>query len=447
MKENINYELLTDSTTSLVDDSPRNWSAKKKRNVLILISATGIIGSIGNLSFNPAILIVREDLNTTETLVNTAVASYLYVNGIAPLFWATYSDLQGTRRKVFLFDAFLIILTSNRVLAVQCLSVGTLSDIYNATERGNAIGVFYLGFFIGLVIGPPIGGFLTQYISWRSLFWFIAIFATIRLFLIFIFLPETYNKPSTTNSSQSVFNPLAPILLLRHANVTLVILYWIWIISIHFVVNILIPTKFHLTYGATTSEIGLIFLAPGAGLVLGSFAGGRVSDFLLKRNIKKRDGSCYPELRLHGAWWGASLIPLCYFCFGWFIEYEVFIVYPVVAMFIGAFVSQIATNSCETYLIDSYPKSSASIVALSNVCKCIVAPSMLIAAAPIDHSVGTGPCSGEKGFEAVNDICHIIGEWYNIVLECYNDGLAEDRKFDSFYKLYSLVSNDETIKK
>ncbi|CAB4421099.1 unnamed protein product [Rhizophagus irregularis] len=42
------------------------------------------------------------------------------------------------------------------------------------------------------------------------------------------------------------------------------------------------------------------------------------------------------------------------------------------------------------------------------------------------------PCSGEKGFEAVNDICHIIGEWYNIVLECYNDGLAEDRKFDSF---------------
>ncbi|CAB4399327.1 unnamed protein product [Rhizophagus irregularis] len=410
MKENINYVLLTDSTTSLVDDSPRNWSAKKKRNVLILISATGIIGSIGNLSFNPAILMVREDLNTTETLVNTAVASYLYVNGIAPLFWASYSDLQGTRRKVFLFDAFLIILTSIgcafanniywlivfrmlqsfSVSAVQCLSVGTLTDIYNTTERGNAIGVFYLGFFIGLVIGPPIGGFLTQYISWRSLFWFIAIFATIRLFLIFIFLPETYNKSSTTNSSQSVFNPLAPILLLRHANVTLVILYWIWIISIHYVVNILIPTKFHLIYGAATSEIGLIFLAPGAGLVLGSFAGGRVSDFLLKRNIKKRDGSYYPELRLHGAWWGASLIPLCYFCFGWFIEYEVFIVYPVVAMFIGAFVSQIATNSCETYLIDSYPKSSASIVALSNVCKCIVAPSMLIAAAPIDHSVGTG---------------------------------------------------------
>lgn len=256
---------------------------------------------------------------------------------------------------MFLFNAFLIILTSIgcafanniywlivfrmlqsfSVSAVQCLSVGTLTDIYNTTERGNAIGVFYLGFFIGLVIGPPIGGFLTQYISWRSLFWFIAIFATIRLFLIFIFLPETYNKSSTTNSSQSVFNPLAPILLLRHANVTLVILYWIWIISIHYVVNILIPTKFHLIYGAATSEIGLIFLAPGAGLVLGSFAGGRVSDFLLKRNIKKRDGSYYPELRLHGAWWGASLIPLCYFCFGWFIEYEVFIVYPVVAMFIG----------------------------------------------------------------------------------------------------------------
>jgi len=34
-------------------------------------------------SFFPAILMVREDLKTTETLVNTAVASYFYVNGIA----------------------------------------------------------------------------------------------------------------------------------------------------------------------------------------------------------------------------------------------------------------------------------------------------------------------------------------------------------------------------
>ncbi len=221
--------------------------------------------------------------------------------------------------------------------AIQCLSVGILSDIYSVTERGNAIGVFYLGFFIGPVIGPPIGGFLTQYISWRSLFWFITIFATIRLFLLFIFLPETYwyqNGPTTTNASKS-YNPLAPILFLRHANVTLVILYWIWIISIHFVVNILIPTKFHLTYGASTSEVGLIFLAPGVGLVLGSFTGGKVSDFLLKWNIKRREGNYYAELRLHGAWWGAALIPLCYFCFGWFLEYKVYIVYPIIAMFIG----------------------------------------------------------------------------------------------------------------
>ncbi|CAI2173152.1 15200_t:CDS:2, partial [Funneliformis geosporum] len=184
MKQKINYELLAESTTSLIDDDPKNWSPKKKRNLLILLSITSVIGSLGNSSFYPAILIVREDLRTTETLVNTAVASYLYVNGIAPLFWASYSDLQGTRRKVLLFDAFLIILMSIgcalskniywlmifRTLqsfsasAIQCLSIGTLSDIYNATERGNAIGIFYLGFFIGPVIGPPIGGFLTQYI-------------------------------------------------------------------------------------------------------------------------------------------------------------------------------------------------------------------------------------------------------------------------------------------
>ncbi|CAI2192276.1 15359_t:CDS:2, partial [Funneliformis geosporum] len=229
---------------------------------------------------------------------------------------------------------------------IQCLSIGTLSDIYSATERGNAIGIFYLGFFIGPVIGPPIGGFLTQYISWRSLFWFIATFATIRLLLLFIFLPETYfyRNNSITNPSKPAFNLLAPILLLRHTNVTL-----LWVV---------LPVERSQIYYST--------------------------------GILKNVDNYFPELRLHGAWWGASLIPLSYFCFGWFLEYKVYVVYPVIAMLIGTFMSQIATNSCETYLIDSYPESSASIVALSTVCKCIVAPSMLVAAAPIDHSVGAG---------------------------------------------------------
>ncbi len=48
MKEKLNYELIVESTTSLIDEDPKNWSAKKKRNVLILISITSVIGSIGN---------------------------------------------------------------------------------------------------------------------------------------------------------------------------------------------------------------------------------------------------------------------------------------------------------------------------------------------------------------------------------------------------------------
>ncbi|CAG8655073.1 14586_t:CDS:2 [Funneliformis caledonium] len=58
-----------------------------------------------------------------------------------------------------------------------------------------------------------------------------------------------------------------------------------------------------------------------------------------------------------------------------------------------------------------------------------------------------GPCSGEKGFEAINDICHTIGEWYIIVLERYNNGLSDDRKFESFYHLYGQVSKVEDIRK
>ncbi|CAG8630089.1 10381_t:CDS:2 [Funneliformis mosseae] len=56
------------------------------------------------------------------------------------------------------------------------------------------------------------------------------------------------------------------------------------------------------------------------------------------------------------------------------------------------------------------------------------------------------PCFGEKEFEAMIDICHIIGEWYNVVVEDYNRGLSDDRKFEYFEKLNRGTTGPELFK-
>ncbi|RIA82508.1 major facilitator superfamily domain-containing protein [Glomus cerebriforme] len=430
---NDDYELQLDDEKSLlepasptfIENDPKNWTDLRKRTILIIVSIAGMLSPIANTIFFPAILTVREEMHTTEPLINTVVAIFVYLMGIAPLFWASYSDLRETRRKVYLTastmfvtSAFLCTFVTNvwwlmilRAIqaigssAVLCIGAGTLSDIYIPTELGTAYGLFYLGFFVGPLIGPLIGGYLTQYIHWRAIFWFLTIYGSTLLLVIYFFLPET-SRPKQTSKiplskaqseitltslpPQKSYNPLAPISLLKYPNLTLVILYKIWVTSTIYVQNILIPERFAITYGLTASQVGLVFLAPGIGLMSGSLIGGKLSDYILSKKMKKSGGDYVPELRLHSAWFGSILIPLAYFSFGWLLENGVYFVYPLITMFLGGFGTLMAFNPTSTYLVESYPTRSASVVALNNFMRALVAGSMSALAAPLSDAVGTG---------------------------------------------------------
>ena len=49
-------------------------------------------------------------------------------------------------------------------------SVAILTSVFPAGERGRAIGINTAAVYIGLSLGPVLGGFLTQSFGWRSLF-------------------------------------------------------------------------------------------------------------------------------------------------------------------------------------------------------------------------------------------------------------------------------------
>ncbi len=55
--------------------------------------------------------------------------------------------------------------------ALVPLSQGILLDIYNVEERGSAMALFGVSVMVGPVLGPVIGGWLTDNISWRWVFY------------------------------------------------------------------------------------------------------------------------------------------------------------------------------------------------------------------------------------------------------------------------------------
>lgn len=63
----------------------------------------------------------------------------------------------------------------------QTLGAGVVSDLFSITERGSAYGWFYIGPLFSTVIGPTLGGFLCQFLGWRSTFYFATIFCKFRV--------------------------------------------------------------------------------------------------------------------------------------------------------------------------------------------------------------------------------------------------------------------------
>ncbi len=61
-------------------------------------------------------------------------------------------------------------------------SAAILTDVFPENERGRALGLNQISIVVGSVIGLALGGFLTSYLGWRSIFWInipIGLFATV----------------------------------------------------------------------------------------------------------------------------------------------------------------------------------------------------------------------------------------------------------------------------
>ncbi len=75
--------------------------------------------------------------------------------------------------------------------ALVPLSQGILLDIYSTEERGSAMALFGVSVMVGPVLGPVIGGWLTENISWRWVFYINVPIGALAFAGISVFVKET----------------------------------------------------------------------------------------------------------------------------------------------------------------------------------------------------------------------------------------------------------------
>ena len=75
--------------------------------------------------------------------------------------------------------------------ALVPLSQATMLEIYPPEQRGSAMAIWGMGVMIGPILGPTLGGYLTEYYNWRFVFYVNLPFGVLATVGLAAFLPRT----------------------------------------------------------------------------------------------------------------------------------------------------------------------------------------------------------------------------------------------------------------
>jgi EmrB/QacA subfamily drug resistance transporter len=133
---------------------------------------------------------IQEDLSLNAVMIGWIATSYLLSSATFLVPFGRIADIYGRKKifnwgiAVFTISSFLCgiapsaaMLISFRVLQgvggamLAATAVALLTTVYPANQRGRVLGINVAATYIGLSIGPVLGGVLTQNLGWRSIFY------------------------------------------------------------------------------------------------------------------------------------------------------------------------------------------------------------------------------------------------------------------------------------
>ncbi|KAF8959126.1 major facilitator superfamily domain-containing protein [Flammula alnicola] len=191
-----------------VKNDPRSWSPLRKAP---LISSAAMVAALAANIQNPAVQQMEADLPATSSQFSLSISLFILTQGLMPLIWSAVSEVKG-RKLVYILSLALFTLGSlivalsqhiGTVIGFRCLqaagssavmSIGaaTLADIFEPSERGAKMGVYYVAPLLGPALGPIAGGVLTSVWNWRAIFWFLSIVCGTTLLCFILFFHDTF---------------------------------------------------------------------------------------------------------------------------------------------------------------------------------------------------------------------------------------------------------------
>ncbi len=188
------------------------WT-RKQLSILAIVAITSFMGTFLISSINIALPAIEESFELDAVTLSWVVTAFLLAMAIMLLPVGRWGDISGIRRLfkwgvvVFTLASLLCALSpSGTWLIVFRLLQGGGAALTSTTgpailvssfppqQKGRVLGISVSAVYLGLAFGPFFGGFLTQYLGWRSIFYTAMILGVMVTAVTFLYLGRDEKK-------------------------------------------------------------------------------------------------------------------------------------------------------------------------------------------------------------------------------------------------------------
>ncbi|KAE9369818.1 MFS general substrate transporter [Stipitochalara longipes BDJ] len=400
---------------------------------MYLMALVCVLTPLSTFIYFPVLGNISRVFHLSSEFVVLTIAVHMVVQGIAPLFWIPLGDCFGRRFTLIATLAIFVganvgLLFSNSFLSLMLLraaqafgsadlpiiGAAIIGDISTGQERGSLISIYGSILMFGHVVSPVIGGILTHFFGFRSIFWFQLAYGGLSLSLVALLLPETlrtiagngtirlkfYRQPllacvkssldarfesnrETIALSPTIKSFFEPLRLLSHINVIGSIVFGAIAFATAVVVISTTALCLETYYRLSTLLIGLAFLPSGAGTLLGFLAISYILErdykivetrYKFANNIEEDSNMSFKHnldfpierARLRNIWWISLLFIGATIGYGFSLSSK-HLAIPLVMQFLVAFGATCILLANGVLISDLCPENLASVTAIINL--------------------------------------------------------------------------------
>jgi EmrB/QacA subfamily drug resistance transporter len=182
-------------------------ASESKKPALIVATVASFITPFMVSSVTVALPTIGREFSMSAVALGWVATSYILASAVSLVPFGKIADIHG-RKRVFLWGISLYTLTSLLCAAAPATwflialrvcqgvsasmifgtGIAIVTSLFAPGERGRALGIITAATYLGLSVGPTLGGLLTEHLGWRSLFFtsvpigvFVVIYGALKL--------------------------------------------------------------------------------------------------------------------------------------------------------------------------------------------------------------------------------------------------------------------------